>query len=170
MPRTSRERVENLSEEARAAQAGSARDKVEAAQSVPKSSLSKKTLSIQTLYLNCLEALRAVTIMSTDKERPNMIYSRLVVWGCGLFRASTSLDLILEKDKVESVTTFKEHIIGVLADITILLGMVLKIGLSTQQLTPQRHHFEILQSYHRSGGAKVSSQITSKFRLLQGVQ
>jgi hypothetical protein len=124
LPRTSRERVENPSEETRAAQAGSARDKVEAAQSASESSLSKKTLSIQTLYLNCLEALRAVTIMSTDKDHPNVIYSRLVVWGCGLFRASTSLDLILEKDNVESVATFKEHVIGVLADITILLGMV----------------------------------------------
>lgn len=62
--------------------------------------------------------------MSTDKDRPNVIYSRLVVWGCGLFQASTSLDLILGKDDVESVATFKEHVIGVLADIAVLLGMI----------------------------------------------
>ncbi|KAH8769390.1 hypothetical protein F5882DRAFT_508986 [Hyaloscypha sp. PMI_1271] len=124
LPRTSPNRMESLSEEAQATQAGSTRDYTEASQSTSESSPSKKRFSIQILYLNCLQALRAVTIMSIDKDRPNVIYSHLVVWGCGLFQTSTSLDLILEEDDVESVATFKGHLIGVLADIAVLLGMI----------------------------------------------
>jgi hypothetical protein len=93
----------------------------------------KKSLTIQFLYLNCLEALRAVTIMSTEKNPPNVIYSRLVVWGCGLFQPSNSIDLILEKDDVESTATFKRHVIGVLADIAILLGMKNEDNLNTNK-------------------------------------
>jgi hypothetical protein len=78
--------MESLSEEAQATQAGSTRDYTEASQSASESSPSKKRFSIQILYLNCLQALRAVTIMSIDKDRPNVIYSHLVVGGVVYFR------------------------------------------------------------------------------------
>jgi len=86
------------------------------------SSLPTTTQPIRFLYLNCLQALRVIATQMQDKEPPNLMYSRLVIWGCGLFQSSTSLDLILETPDSESTSIFRDHIIGVLADITVLLS------------------------------------------------
>lgn len=83
----------------------------------------KSKPGIQLLYVNCLHALRAVTTQQNNKDSSNIIYSRMVVWGCGLFQISNSIDLILERDDTESTVLFRSHLIGVLADIAIILSM-----------------------------------------------
>jgi hypothetical protein len=77
---------------------------------------------IQLLYSTLLQALRAVIVQLENKVLPNTIYSRIVVWGCGLFQDSISLDLILQQDELTSTMEFRSHIVGVLADIAVILG------------------------------------------------
>jgi hypothetical protein len=127
LPRVSAERFDTPSAGVPQTQVGLSASCGEAPQTTSEASAPNNKLSIQTLYGNCLEALRAVTIMSTNKDPPNVIYSRLVVWGCGLFQAAISVDLILENDVVDSVATFRSHLISILADIAVLLGMGMKI-------------------------------------------
>jgi hypothetical protein len=79
--------------------------------------------ALKLLFNNCLQALRVVTTQLPNKSVPNRIYSRLVVWGCGLFPNSMTLDHILEGEHDDALSGFRSHVVGTLADIAILLGI-----------------------------------------------
>ncbi|KAL5327696.1 hypothetical protein ACEPPN_005399 [Leptodophora sp. 'Broadleaf-Isolate-01'] len=86
----------------------------------------RKKPTIQLLYVDCLDAIQAVTSQVADKKQAGIIRSRLMVWGCGIFQQENSLDLLLEEKNIESITTFRSHLIGVLADIAVILVTLLR--------------------------------------------
>jgi hypothetical protein len=80
---------------------------------------------IQIFFLNCKYAMQVVTTQMAVKETPKHICTRLLVWGCGLFSPALNLDHILDHGHLQhshAASGFRDHLIGTLADIAVILG------------------------------------------------
>jgi hypothetical protein len=89
------------------------------------SSFDEVPSTLRIFFTNCLQALQVVITQVDEKESPRRIHTRLLVWGCGLFPASMNLDQILDPEHEthgEAAAGFRSHIVGILADIGIILG------------------------------------------------
>jgi hypothetical protein len=87
---------------------------------------------IKTLYMANLRALRAAVARMYQKENLLLLISRFIAWGCSLFASPIDLDAILQTTE-QSVQFLRTHLIGILADIALVLG-ILSSPIATQTL------------------------------------